>query len=56
MISETAAKRWSGSYLGVKLDDIMHPKQEDERIGEEIAMELFDRMGIEVIQKGGESE
>lgn len=56
MISETAAKRWGGSYLGVKLDGIMHPKPEDDRTGEEITMELFDRMGIEVIQKGGESE
>lgn len=56
MISETTAKRYGGSYLAVKLDDIMHPKPKDERTGEEIAAELFSRMGIKVIQKGGESE
>lgn len=56
MISETTAKRFGGAYLNVKLDGIINPEPKDERTGEEIAMELFDRMGIQIIQEGGEEQ
>ena len=38
-----------GSYITVKLDDILNPKQVENRTGEEIAADIIKRAGIEVI-------
>lgn len=56
VISESAANIRYGPYLKVRLSDIMYPKPKDERTGEEIATELFSRMGIQIIQEGGEEQ
>lgn len=56
VISESAANIRYGPYLKVRFNDIMHPKPKDERTGEEIATELFARMGIQIIQEGGEEQ
>ena len=38
-----------GSYIAVKLADIIKPKQVENRTGEEIAADIIKRAGIEVI-------
>ena len=38
-----------GSYVTVKLADIINPKPADNRTGEEIAADIIKRAGIEVI-------
>ena len=38
-----------GSYITVKLADIINPKTVDNRTGEEIAADIIKRAGIEVI-------
>ena len=49
IISENTAKIGGGSYITVKLDDILNPKQVENRTGEEIAADIIKRAGIEVI-------
>ena len=49
IISENTAKFGGGSYITVKLADIINPKQADNRTGEEIAADIIKRAGIEVI-------
>ena len=38
-----------GSYVTVKLSDIINPKPVEKRTGEEIAADIIKRAGIEVI-------
>lgn len=49
IITENTAKMGGGSYITVKLDDILNPKPVDNRTGEEIAADIIKRAGIEVI-------
>ena len=49
IISENTAKMGGGSYITVKLADIINPKPVDNRTGEEIAADIINRAGIEVI-------
>ena len=49
IITENTAKIGGGSYITVKLDDILNPKQVENRTGEEIAADIIKRAGIEVI-------
>ena len=49
IISENTAKMGGGSYITVKLADIINPKLVDNRAGEEIAADIIKRAGIEVI-------
>ena len=49
IISENTAKMCGGSYITAKLADIINPKPVDDRTGEEIAADIINRAGIEVI-------
>ena len=49
IISENTAKICGGSYITAKLADIINPKPVDDRTGEEIAVDIINRAGIEVI-------
>ena len=49
IISENTAKMGGGSYITVKLADIINPKPVDNRTGEEIAADIIKQAGIEVI-------
>ena len=49
IISENTAKMCGGSYITVKLADIINPKPVENRSGEEIAVDIIKRAGIEVI-------
>ena len=49
IISEHTAQMCVGSYITVKLADIINPKPVDNRTGEEIAADIINRAGIEVI-------
>ena len=49
IISENTAKMGGGSYITVKLADIIDPKPVDNRTGEEIAADIIKQAGIEVI-------
>lgn len=49
IITENTAKIGGGSYITVKLDDILNPKPVDNRTGEEIAADIIKQAGIEVI-------
>ena len=49
MISENAASGGGGSYMAVKFEDVLNPKQVENRTGEELAADIIKRAGIEVI-------
>ena len=49
IISENTAKMGGGSYITAKFADIINPKPVDNRAGEEIAADIINRAGIEVI-------
>lgn len=49
IISENTAKMGGGSYITAKFYDIINPKPVDTRTGEEIAVDIIKRAGIEVI-------
>ena len=49
IITENTAKIGGGSYITVKLDDVLNPKPVDNRTGEELAADIIKRAGIEVI-------
>ena len=49
IISENTAKMGGGSYITAKFVDIINPKPVDNRTGEEIAVDIIKRAGIEVI-------
>ena len=49
IITENTAKIGGGSYITVKLDDILNPKPVDNRTAEEIAADNIKRAGIEVM-------
>ena len=49
IISENMAKMGGGSYITVKLADIIDSKPVDNRTGEEIAADIIKQAGIEVI-------
>lgn len=49
IIGENTAKMGSGSYIIDKLSDIINPRPDDNRTGEEIAADIIKRAGIEVI-------
>ena len=49
VITENTAKTSGGSYITAKLSDIVNPKPVEKRTGEEIAVDVIKRAGIEVI-------
>ena len=49
VITENTAKMSGGSYISAKLADIINPKPVDNRNGEEIAADIIERAGIEVV-------
>ena len=49
IISENTAKMGGGSYITAKFADIINTKPVDNRAGEEIAADIINRAGIEVI-------
>ena len=49
MVTENTAKAVCGSYITAKFADIINPKPVDNRTGEEIAADIINRAGIEVI-------
>ena len=49
MVTENTAKAVCGSYISAKFADIINPKPVDNRAGEEIAADIINRAGIEVI-------
>ena len=49
IITENTAKMGGGSYITAKFSDIINPKPVDNRAGEEIAADIINRAGIEVI-------
>ena len=49
MATENTAKMSQGSYTAARFYDIINPKPVDNRTGEEIAAEIINRAGIEVI-------
>ena len=49
MATENTAKMSQGSYTAARFYDIINPKPEDNRSGNEIAADIIKRAGIEVI-------
>ena len=49
MATENTAKMSQGSYTAARFYDIINPKPIDNRTGEEIATDIINRAGIEVI-------
>ena len=49
MATENTAKMSKGAYTAARFYDIINPKPVDIRTGEEIAAEIINRAGIEVI-------
>ena len=49
MVSENTAKLSQGTYTEARFYDIINPKPVDKRTGEEIAVDIIKRAGIEVI-------
>ena len=49
MIGENTAKVVGGSYMTAKFEEIISPKPADNRTGEEIAADIINMAGIEVI-------
>ena len=49
MATENTAKMSQGAYTAARFYDIINPKPTDNRTGEEIAAEIINRAGIEVI-------
>ena len=49
MATENTAKMSQGSYTAARFYDIINPKPVDNRTGEEIAKDIINRAGIEVI-------
>lgn len=48
MISENTARFAGGGYLSIDYDDIIQPKAQDSRTGDEIVMDVIRRTGIKV--------
>lgn len=49
IISESAAKQCGGPFMGKRFYDMIKPKKVDNRSGEEIAADVFRRMGVDVV-------
>lgn len=49
MATENTAKMSQSSYTAARFYDIINPKPVDNRTGEEIAADIINRAGIEVI-------
>jgi hypothetical protein len=49
MATENTAKMSQGAYTAARFYDIINPKPTDNRTGEEIATDIINRAGIEVI-------
>ena len=49
MVTENTAKMSQGAYTSARFYDIINPKPSDNRTGEEIAADIIERAGIEVI-------
>ncbi len=47
-MTENTAKYVGGSYIKAHYDDIINPKPQDTRTGEEIAEEIIKKCGLEV--------
>lgn len=48
MLTENTARFAGGGYLSIDYDDIIQPKAQDSRTGDEIVMDVIKRTGIKV--------
>ena len=48
LMTENSAKYAGGSYIKAHYDDIVNPKPQDTRTGDEIAEEIIQKCGLEV--------
>lgn len=54
ILTETSAKNYGGEFVKLKFSEFLEPKEEkpeDERSGEEIAAELYERCGLKVVKE-----
>ena len=49
IMTENTAKMGGGSYIKIKLKDILEPKKVDSRTGEEIVTDFIKSSGIKVV-------
>ena len=49
IMTENTAKMGGGSYIQIKLQDILEPKKVDNRTGEEIATDFIKSSGIKLV-------
>ena len=49
MISENTAKFAGGSYLTVRYGDMIHPKNQDTRTGDEIVEDIVRKAGLKIV-------
>lgn len=52
MLTENTAKIAGGSYLTVSYTDIIHPKPQDERTGDEIVADVIRGAGLKIVEGG----
>ena len=52
LISENTAKFGGGGYITKRWIDVMQPKQQDARTGEEIVADVIKKAGLEVKRNG----
>lgn len=53
MISENTAKFAGGPYLTARYGDVIHPKKQDTRTGDEIVEDIVHKAGLVIVQKTG---
>ena len=56
MLTENTAKIVGGSYLSVSYNDIINPKPNDDRTGNEIAADVIRGAGLKIVQGGRQNE
>lgn len=49
IITENTTRSSGGSFMQAKFSDLINPKPQDDRTGEEIAADIIKRAGLEVI-------
>lgn len=49
MLTENTAKIAGGSYLAISYTDIIHPKPQDERTGDEIVADVIRGAGLKIV-------
>lgn len=52
VITENTAKYAGGGYIRERWADIIKPKKQDARTGEEIVADIIEKAGLKVVKKG----